>query len=68
MKRIPTLLLVLALLVATSEAAQTPPCADDMASCSREGCSANNNHDPDLNKLKNLKSSEKPVVDRSLRG
>ena len=67
MKRIPTLLLfVMALFLATSAEAQTPPCADDMESCSREGCSPNNHHDPELNKLKNLKSSQKPVIDRTL--
>jgi hypothetical protein len=67
MKRIPTLLLfVMALLVASSAEAQTPPCRDNMGLCSPEGCSPNNNHDPELNKLKNLKSSEKPVIDRTL--
>ena len=37
-----------------------------MESCSHEGCSPNNHHDRDLNKPKNLKSSEKLVIDRTL--
>jgi hypothetical protein len=67
MKRIPTLLLFVTLIsAATSAAAQTPPCRDNMGLCPPEGCSSENHHDPKLNKLKNLKSSEKPVIDRTL--
>jgi len=67
MKRILIVLLfVMAIFVAPSGVAQKPPCADDIESCSREGCSPKNNHDPKLNKLKNLKSSDNPVTDRSL--
>jgi hypothetical protein len=67
MKRIPTLLLLLlAIFVATSAQAQTSPCRDNMGLCPSEGCSPNNHHDPELNKLKNLKSSQKPVIDRTL--
>jgi hypothetical protein len=43
-----------------------PPCAKNLKKCKLEGCSQNNDHDADLNKLKNLKSSTTPVVDRTL--
>lgn len=49
--------------------AQTPkkqPCADSLEECPLEGCSAKNTHDPELNKLKNIKSSTKPVEDTTL--
>lgn len=42
------------------------PCADTLEECPREGCSANDTHDPQLNRLKNLKSSNKPVEDRTI--
>jgi hypothetical protein len=42
------------------------PCAATLEDCGREGCSDDNHHDPDLNKLKNLKSSTKPITDKSL--
>jgi hypothetical protein len=67
MTPIRTALLFVALMFATtSGVAQTlcPPA--DIASCPSEGCSPKNNHDPALNRLKNLKSSEKPVVDRTV--
>jgi hypothetical protein len=67
MKRIPTVVLfVIAIFVVPSAVAQKPPCADDIGSCSPEGCSPDNHHDPKLNRLKNLKSSDKPVTDRTL--
>jgi len=59
------LALVLCLLPLAGTAKQ-PPCRNSLGECPREGCSKNNDHDPDLNKLKNLKSSTKPVVDRTL--
>ena len=59
------LLFVMVLFVTTSVVAQTCPPAD-VNSCPSEGCSSDNHHDPELNKLKNLKSSEKPVIDRTL--
>lgn len=43
-----------------------PPCASSLEVCPREGCSAKNTHDPQLNRLKNLKSSNRPVEDRTL--
>jgi hypothetical protein len=45
---------------------QKTPCADSINDCPKEGCSANNHHDPELNTLKNLKSSTKPVEDRTI--
>jgi hypothetical protein len=41
-------------------------CANDLGSCPREGCSESNRHDLRLNRIKNTKSTEKPVTDRSL--
>ena len=73
MKRIPimTLLLVSMLLIgADAQFKRTcepkTPCVENLDDCPREGCSADNHHDPELNKLKNLKSSNKPVEDRSI--
>jgi hypothetical protein len=43
-----------------------PACAADIDSCSSKGCSQDNHHDPDLNQLKNIKSINEPVEDRSL--
>ena len=42
------------------------PCATSLEQCPREGCSKKNTHDPELNRLKNLKSSDKPVQDRTI--
>ena len=42
------------------------PCADSLGECLPEGCSKKNTHDPDLNKLKNLKSSNKPIEDQTI--
>ena len=69
MKRIPTVFLFVIVIFAaavTSVVAQTPCPPIDLASCPSEGCSPDNHHDPELNRLKNLKSSEKPVIDRTL--
>jgi hypothetical protein len=57
------LILYLAPVVGTGK---QPPCAKNLTKCKLEGCSKDNDHDPDLNKLKNLKSSTKPVLDRTL--
>jgi hypothetical protein len=66
-KRIPiALVFVMVIFVTTSVVAQTPCPPADLNSCPSEGCSSDNHHDPELNKLKNLKSSEKPVIDRTL--
>ncbi len=67
MKRFTLVALVVAVvfLIPTALAKQ-PKCRADLGHCPREGCSQNSDHDPDLNKLKNLKSSTKPVVDRTL--
>jgi len=62
MKR--TFLILLFLLVPLCAMAQD--CPDNLDDCPREGCSPDNHHDPRLNRLKNLKSSGKPVQDRSL--
>lgn len=43
-----------------------PPCAASLDVCPREGCSANNHHDPQLNRLKNVGSSTKPLEDRTV--
>jgi hypothetical protein len=53
-------------LVSARQHWKATPCKNSLGECPREGCSKNNDHDPDLNKLKNLKSSTKPVVDRTL--
>ncbi len=68
MKRIPIVFLfaVLIFLAPAVVGQSQPPCANDIDSCDREGCSDDNHHDPKLNKLKNLKSSTKPVEERSL--
>jgi hypothetical protein len=67
MKPIGTALLFVAVIFATTAAVGQTLCPPaDIASCPSEGCSPNNNHDPQLNRLKNLKSSEKPVIDRTL--
>jgi hypothetical protein len=67
-------LLVLGLFLAPADAkkkskAKKPPqpsCAANIDSCSSKGCSQDNHHDPDLNELKNIKSINQPVADRSL--
>jgi hypothetical protein len=67
MKRFPIVALFVAVvLLISTVVAKQPPCAADLDHCSREGCSKNNDHDPKLNILKNLKSSEKPIIDRTL--
>jgi hypothetical protein len=68
MKRIliAVLLLLALCLFPLGSIGKQPPCKNSLGECPREGCSKNNDHDPDLNKLKNLKSSTKPVVDRTL--
>ena len=42
------------------------PCAASLEDCDETGCSKDNHHDPDLNKLKNRKSSNGSVEDVSL--
>lgn len=66
-------LLVVSLFLVPAEAKKTPKpktpqpaCATDIDSCPDKGCSKDNHHDPDLNELKNIKSINKPVQDRSL--
>lgn len=67
-------LTIAALLLATDAQAKTkkkkaplqPTCATNLENCDLEGCSNDNHHDPNLNKLKNRKSSSAPVTDRSL--
>src|SRR5215211_3171596 len=72
MKRLPIMMLVLLSLLLIGAEAKTKkkslkkPCAVSLDKCAREGCSKDNHHDPELNKLKNLKSSSKPVEDSSL--
>jgi len=74
MKRTLTVILLLTSLLLIGADAKTkkkekppkPPCAASLEVCAREGCSADNHHDPQLNRLKNLKSSNKPVDERSL--
>ncbi len=66
MKRILLSFVVAVALLIPSVAAKQPPCRKKLKNCPIEGCSQNNDHDPDLNKLKNLKSSSKPVVDLTL--
>jgi hypothetical protein len=48
------------------KSAPKKPCAANLGVCPPEGCSKDNHHDPKLNILKNRKSSNKPVQDRSL--
>jgi hypothetical protein len=45
---------------------KAPPRADSLQVCPPEGCSPDNHHDPQLNRLKNIESINKPVTDRSL--
>lgn len=45
---------------------KTPPCRSDINHCPREGCSPDNHHDPELNKLKNIKWNNDPAEDRTL--
>jgi len=45
---------------------KTPPCRADIGHCPREGCSPDNHHDPELNKVKNIKSNNEPAEDRTL--
>src|SRR5215211_1155717 len=73
MKRISIIILLLASVLLIGADAQfkrkcepKKPCAATLEDCPREGCSKDNHHDPDLNKLKNLKSSTKPIEDKSL--
>lgn len=73
MKRISIVILLLAIVLLIGADAQSKktcspktPCAASLADCPREGCSDDNHHDPDLNKLKNLKSSDQPVTDRTI--
>ncbi|MEP6911855.1 MAG: hypothetical protein ABI923_03820 [bacterium] len=42
------------------------PCAASLGQCPSAGCSANNTHDSELNGLKNIKSSDKPVTNFTL--
>ncbi len=59
--------LVLSCLLLTAADAQTKkkkPCAASLEECPREGCGSR--FDPLLNRLKNIKSSSKPVSDSSL--
>jgi hypothetical protein len=69
MKRLLIVVLVLISLLLNGANAQTnkkTPCAPSLEECPREGCSKKNTHDPQLNRLKNLKSSNKPIEDRTL--
>jgi hypothetical protein len=67
MKRFPiVVLLALVVLLIPVDAQKQPACADNIGICPGEGCSKNDHHDSKLNGLKNLKSSDKPVTDRSL--
>jgi hypothetical protein len=46
--------------------AEQPTCAANIGACPDEGCSSDNHHDPNLNRLKNIRSDDKPVTDRSV--
>jgi hypothetical protein len=67
-------LLVLSLFLVPAQAkkkskrkkAPQPACATDIDSCLDQGCSKDGHHDPKLNEIKNIKSINKPVEDRSL--
>jgi hypothetical protein len=45
---------------------KNPKCAADIGACAAEGCSADNHHDPNLNRLKNTTSAGGPATDRSM--
>jgi hypothetical protein len=69
MKKLLVAISVLVSLLLVGGHAQTKkkePCAASLDDCAREGCSKDNHHDPQLNRLKNLKSNSKPVTDSSL--
>jgi hypothetical protein len=76
MKRnlIVAILLVLALLIVVDAKTKTkkkksppqPACAENIGSCPPGGCSKDNHHDPELNKLKNIPSNNDAVEDRNL--
>jgi len=68
MKRIFSTLLFLVLLLTLVGAreSQKPPCAANIGLCPLEGCSPDNHHDPNLNKVKNIKSSNESVEDHTL--
>src|SRR2546423_2829489 len=45
---------------------EQPMCAANIGVCPDEGCSSDNHHDPNLNRLKNIRSDDKSVTDRTL--
>lgn len=69
MKRILMVVLfsVLAFAVAVdSKETQKPPCAPNIDACALTGCSPDNHHDPKLNRVKNIASSNGELQDRSV--
>lgn len=61
------LLIVLSITVLlTATEAQQPTCATSLGACPNEGCSSDDHHDPKLNKLKNIRSSNSIIMNRSI--
>lgn len=66
MKKIFVALLFVVLILTVVGAQQTPPCKPNIGACPPEGCSADNHHDPNLNRVKNIDSSNESVEDHTL--
>jgi hypothetical protein len=43
-----------------------PPCAANIGACPVEGCSPDNHHDPNLNRVKNIRTNNQAIQDHSL--
>jgi hypothetical protein len=65
-RRVLVALLFVVLILTVVGAQQKPPCKPNIGACPPEGCSPDNHHDPNLNIVKNVPSSNKSAEDRSL--
>jgi hypothetical protein len=66
MKRIFVALFCVVLILTVVGAQQKPPCRPNIGACPLEGCSADNHHEPNLNRVKNIDSINASVEDHTL--